>query len=147
VPEFWDWLEFHGNSNNIKIPQEVYEEFSGGSDELATWAADASVESALLLAEDVVPSNVTIATTFGYAPDLNDVDLVKLGRDPFLIAYALADLGNRTVVTTEKSKPKQQRANRKIPDVCRTLAVPCIGTFELTTALNFATNWSSQRSA
>ncbi len=32
VPEFWDWLVFHGQQGNIKIPIEVYEEFADTKD-------------------------------------------------------------------------------------------------------------------
>ena len=35
----------------------------------------------------------------GYAPDLTDDEVEKIGRDPFLIAYALADPPERCVVT------------------------------------------------
>ena len=41
--------------------------------------------------------------------DLNDEDVEKMGRDPFLIAYALADPVNRVVVSNEGSKPNQTR--------------------------------------
>jgi hypothetical protein len=40
----------------------------------------------------------------GYAPDLNDVEIVKVGKDPFLIAAAFAG-PDRVVVTREVSKP------------------------------------------
>ena len=53
----------------------------------------------------------------GYAPDLNDIEIETVGRDPFLVAYALKDTAARCVVTTEVSAPKRLRANRKIPDV------------------------------
>lgn len=45
----------------------------------------------------------------GYASDLTDDELEQIGRDPFLIAYALADHGMRCVVTVESSEPKKQR--------------------------------------
>jgi hypothetical protein len=35
----------------------------------------------------------------GYAPDLNDSEIEEIGQDPFLIAYALANPGDRTIVT------------------------------------------------
>ena len=47
------------------------------------------------------------------ASDLKDDEVERLGRDPFLIAHALVDPEHRCVVTTENSKPKKQRANRK----------------------------------
>lgn len=141
VPEFWDWVIHMGESGNIKIVKEIYEEFKDGNDGLAEWAKTDGVEEALRLDEDVDITMVRYLTTKGYAHDLTDVELEKLGRDPFLIAYALADPGNRTIVTTEVSKPKRIRANRHIPDVCVDFGVQCYNTFELTAALDFKTSW------
>ena len=93
----------------------------------------------MILAEDVVQETVAIVIENGYADDLTDIEAEKLGRDPFLIAYALADSGHRTVVTTEVSKPRRTRANRHIPDVCRDFNVPCCNTFDLVRALDFRT--------
>lgn len=142
IPEFWEWLIHMGITNNVKIAQEVYEEIKDGNDALATWAKQGEIEGALLLTEAVDITLVRHVTTNGYAPDLTDDELEKLGRDPFLIAYALADMGNRTIVTTEVSKPKRIRANRHIPDVCANFKVPCCNTFDLTTALDFKTDWN-----
>jgi hypothetical protein len=75
----------------------------------------------------------------GYAPDLDDTEIEKIGRDPFLIAHAL--VGGHTVVTVEVSSPRKQRANRKVPDVCAQFGVPCITPFALNRALKFKTNW------
>lgn len=75
----------------------------------------------------------------GYAPDLSDLELNKVGRDPFLIAYALAKRDERWVITNEASKPTKQRANRHIPDVCKTLHVSCDNTFFLIRTLDFHT--------
>ena len=55
VPEFWSWLVFKGQQGKIKIPIEVYEEFSdtkdknGKKDALATWAEQVQVKDALYL--------------------------------------------------------------------------------------------------
>jgi Domain of unknown function (DUF4411) len=125
----------------VKVVQEIYEEFKGGSDELAGWAKQTEVEGVLRFDESVDISLVRKVITEGYAPDLGDDELEELGRDPFLAAYALADPHNRTVVTTEVSKPSRQRANRHLPDVCRDLGVSCCNTFEMTAALDFTTAW------
>jgi hypothetical protein len=77
----------------------------------------------------------------GYANDLSDVDVEKLGRDPFLIAYALKDINNRAVVTTEVSSPAKKRANRRVPDVCRSFDISCYHVFEFLKMLNFGTDW------
>ena len=141
VPEFWEWLIFMGSEYSIKIPLEVFEEFSGGKDNLAIWANQAEVENALLLDESVNIAIVRDVISNGYASDLTDDELETVGRDPFLIAYALADHGNRTVVTIEFSKPTRKRAKRHIPDVCNYYGVPCCNTFEMTTILDFKTGW------
>ncbi len=84
---------------------------------------------------------VARVTESGYAPDLSDEEVERVGRDPFLIAHALRVPAQRTVVTTEVSKPTKRRANRHIPDVCRDLGVRCCNTFEFIKALDFTTGW------
>ena len=68
--------------------------------------------------------------TEGYGENLTDSDLEKIGEDAFLIAYALA-AEDRVVVTKETSRPRAQRANRKVTDVCVSLNVECITDFDL----------------
>lgn len=142
VPEFWDWLEHHGSNGNVKIPLEVYEEIKEGDDDLAQWSKRNEVADALLLEEDADPGTVARIAEEGYAPDLTDDEVAQIGRDPFLISYAVTDLGNRTVVTTEVSKPRRRRANRHVPDVCRDFGIPCVNTFEFVRVLDFSTGWS-----
>jgi hypothetical protein len=141
VPEFWEWLVHQGQADSVKMPIEIYEEIRDGNDDLAVWAKEDAVESALLLDEAADPALVSEITEQGYASDLTDDEIVKVGRDPFLISYALSDLANRTIVTTEVSKPGRQRANRHIPDVCSTFSIRCRNTFEFARELNFSTNW------
>src|SRR5687768_8991613 len=74
-----------------------------------------------------------------YAPDLSDIEIEAIGRDPFLIAYAVGR-AKRCVVTTESSAPKRSRQNRQIPDVCAALGVRCCDTFTFARELNFRTN-------
>ncbi len=97
----------------------------------------------MLLDELVRAELVAHATDQGYAHNLTDEEIEKIGCDPFLIAYALVDIEQRRVVTTERSRPGKQRANRNIPDVCRELRVPCCDTFEFLRALNFTTRWNA----
>ena len=143
VPEFWDWLRYQGEQERIRIPMEVLEEITAGyEDDLTVWARDHAVVAALALREEPEVADVSRVVSEGYAADLTDEEVEKLGFDPFIIAYALRQPGGRCVVTTESSRPAKTRANRKAPDVCRTLGVPCCNTFELLRTLNFATNWS-----
>ncbi len=126
----------------MKIPLEIYEEVTDGNDAVAVWLENN--KNALLLGEDVREELVTRVTEEGYANDLSDDEIEKMGRDPFLIAYALADLGQRCVVSTEVSKPTATRANRKVPDVCDYFKVPCRNTFALIRELDFNTGWNTR---
>nr|VFJ97476.1 MAG: protein of unknown function (DUF4411) [Candidatus Kentron sp. LFY] len=147
IPEFWEWLEHQGTVGKIKIPIEIYEEFGetkrkdGSRDELAEWAARPDVKAALLFREEANPELVRKVTGEGYDKDLSDTEVETIGRDPFLISYALIDKKNRAIVTTEVSKSSQKRANRKIPDVCRDLGIRCINNFQLLNELDFRTSW------
>ena len=104
-----------------KIPVEIYEEvLAGAEDDITRWLREN--RDTLLLDEDVDEGLVAVVTEMDYAPDLSDEEVERVGRDPFLIAHALGDPAQRTVVTTEHSTPKKRRANRHIPDVCDDLA-------------------------
>lgn len=143
VPEFWDWLENAGKNHSAKVPLEVYEEISDGTDSLAGWAKRDPIKVALLLREEPDVSLVSHVIDRGYAPDLTEDEVETIGRDPFLIAYALKETARRCVVTTEISKPRRRRANRHLPDVRRDLGVKCCHTFEFVRALDFSTRWNS----
>lgn len=144
VPEFWEWLGYVGIKGMVKILIEVYEEIKDGKDDLAKWAKEDEIGTALLFGEEADVPLVSHVIDKGYVPDLTDYEVEKIGRDPFLIAYALADRLERCVVTTEASKPKMQRANRHVPDVCNDLEVMWCDTFELLRALNFSTDWKTR---
>jgi len=143
VPEFWGWIQHQGEAGQVKIPLEIMEEIQAGrkdKDPLLDWIKDTKIQKALLFDESVKPELVQRVVTKGYASDLSDEEIEKLGRDPFLIAYGLAQQG-RCVVTTEVSRPSKKRHNRKIPDVCATLSLECCGPFEVNRALGFRTSW------
>ena len=145
VPEFWDWLAHMGEGGHIKMPIETMEEVKGGGkdaerDLLFGWIQDDANKAAILFSENV-QSALVQRVTAQYAPDLTDDELEAIGRDPFLIAHALADPGNRCVVTPEVSRRTLQRQNRRIPDVCADVGVQCCNTFTMLRALNFSTHW------
>lgn len=139
VPEFWDWILELAANHTVKVPAEIYDEVSSGNDDLAEWMKREEVKEVLLLDEHVSATAVRRAVEDGYASDLTDVEIESLGRDPFLIAYAVVAVGVRTIVTTERSKPSRSRANRHIPDVCDTLGLPKMDTFRLIRELDFQT--------
>lgn len=147
VPEFWDWLISMANAGKVKMPIETLEEVKDGSkdverDLLFAWIQDDANRIAILFDEDV-QSALVQRVTAQYATDITDDELEAIGRDPFLIAHALAHTAQRCVVTTEISKPRQQRQNRRIPDVCADVGVQCCDTFTMLRALSFKTRWRS----
>jgi len=150
VPEFWSWLVFQGQQEKIKIPIEVYEEFSdtkdkdGKMDTLASWADETEVKDALLFEEEAEQDLVAQITYGGYVAHPTDDELKKIGRDPFLLSYALSDKKNRCIVTTETSKPSRHGANRHIPDVCKDFGILCINNFQMIKEINFSTDWDKR---
>ena len=141
VPEFWDWLIHVAGRSQVKVPLEIYEELMVKDDALTHWLKNHQQQ--VLLDEDVRRELVAHVTANGYAEDLDDEEIVKIGRDPFLIAYVLADSSSRRVVTTETSRPTSLRANRHLPDVCDNFHVLHCDTFEFLRTLNFTTRWDA----
>jgi hypothetical protein len=141
-PVFWHWLQYNGTLSNIKVPQEQYEEIVAGRGDLVEWLKEGPNKEALVFAEEADRDLVRRVTEQGYAPDLDEAELVTIGRDPFLIAYGLVAPDQRSVVSFEVSAPRKTRANRKVPDVCGQLGVGCISLFQLIEALDFTTNWA-----
>jgi Domain of unknown function (DUF4411) len=140
-PIFWEWLYHMGAADRVKIPQEQYDEVVVGRGDIVNWLKQQDVKDALLLRESVDPALLSIVTANGYAPDLNEDEVEQVGRDPFLIAYALAARAIRTVVSFETPAPAKLRANRKVPDVCAGFGIPCCTLFDLINDLDFTTDW------
>jgi hypothetical protein len=141
VPEFWEWLLYQAQQSNVKVCVEVYEEVTEGTGDLVNWLKRDEVRQALLLDEESDQALVANVVNHGYAPDLTDIELPVMGRDPFLIAHAMKDIGNRTVVTGEASKPTKTRQNKHIPDVCTVLGVKWCPPFKFFKDLGFSTAW------
>lgn len=144
-PVFWEWLRYKGFASHVKVPLEQYEEVINGKGELVDWLKDEETKAALLLDEEADPALVAEVTIKGYASDLDEAEQEKVGRDPFLIAYAYASPGERVVVSFEVSAPSKSRANRKIPDICKELGVKPGTLFDVIEALDFTTDWKADQ--
>ena len=140
-PIFWEWLRHNGTAGFVKVPIEQYEEVVAGKGDLVDWLKDEETKEALLLDDEADPVLIAEVIEKGYASDLDEAELEKVGRDPFLIAYGYAALDSRFVVTFEVSAPSKQRANRKVPDVCNELGVDYGTLFDVIEALDFTTDW------
>lgn len=137
VPQFWEWIIDNAEYSRIKIPYEILGEIEAGTskDALSEWIK--THKKTLLLDEQVDQPLVNEVMERGYeieSPTI--IDLRKIGRDPFLIAYALAS-PDRCVVTLEAVQSHAKPKNRKIPLVCAMLKIPCINTFALIRELDF----------
>lgn len=128
IPQFWGWLIECGQAGSVKIPNEIADEVAAGRDEVSEWLKGSDAKTALRLEERVDVSSLRHVVANGYAPDLDATEMQKIGKDPFLVAYALAKT-DRTVVTEELSRPSKQRANRKVPDVCNACGVTWLNDF------------------
>lgn len=137
IPPFWSWLLARAEANVIKMPRVIFDEVTPPAGPFAAWLAQRHVRDALILNETIPVGLVRQVTEVGYAPDLNDVELEEIGKDPFLIAAALM-APNRVVVTVEVSKPSRKRQNRHVPDVCATFNVKSINPFEMYRILDFS---------
>tara|TARA_R110002110_G_scaffold216522_1_gene430536 strand:- start:75 stop:566 length:492 start_codon:yes stop_codon:yes gene_type:complete len=141
VPEYWAWLRHHGNNGDIAIPEEIYAEIEGGNDLLADWMSEEDSKDCLKMAEEADPDHLThILGVYGNA--LSEDDLIKIGKDPFLVAAGFADKQQRIVVTAEVSKPGREGANRHIPNICEDCGVNWINPIEFLQQLNFTTDWN-----
>jgi hypothetical protein len=139
VPQFWQWLQTKADEDRVKIPFEIHGELSVYAGPLKQWITDPTTAKKLIHDAQIDPVKLNHVIDTGYAPDLNATELVKIGQDPFLIAYALDSPPDFTVVTKEVSAPSKLRANRKVPDVCLSVGVRCISDFEFFRELNFTT--------
>ena len=136
IPRFWDWLIECGNAGRVKIPNEIADEVTAGRDDVADWLKGEDAKAALRLGERVDVASLRHVVANGYAHDLDATEMQKIGKDPFLVAYAFSNAG-RTVVTKELPKPSKQRANRKVPDVCDACGVTWMNDFAFYRAADF----------
>lgn len=146
-PVFWDWLEYQIAQGIVKTPAEIFDEIKdGGTDEeqdaLYAWIQRPHLKDALIL--DEAPNATLVQEVMGesYSP-LNDVQLIGVGKDPFLVAYGKAAPDERCVVTYEVSSPDAAPQNRKIPDACTIAGVQCCDPLKMLRELGFTSGWSA----
>lgn len=113
----WEWLVHLATENVVAVPFEIYAEIGPG--ELADWLEGKEVKDALLLKEAADPVFISQVVEKGYAADLDEKEMRKIGRDPFLVSYACAKPYERSVVTMEKSAPIKRAGEPKNPGCLR----------------------------
>jgi hypothetical protein len=137
IPQFWAWLAAMGGNGVVKVPYEIYAEIEVSTGPLHDWLTDLPIKRVMILDKKIDPTLVNRVLVEGYAPDLDDGEIEEIGQDPFLIGYALGNPKEFTIVTKEVSAPSKQRANRKVPDVCKGFGIRAISDFELYRELSF----------
>lgn len=104
VPQFWEWLLEQAVTGYVKVPFEIYKEIIPDSRPFKHWIRQKEVGDALILDEEINQDLVDRILSEGYGGLIVDTAVGELGRDPFLLGYALAG-PDRVVVTKERSSP------------------------------------------
>jgi hypothetical protein len=144
-PVFWDWLEHQIAQGSVRMPREIFDEIKDGStdveqDALYAWIQREDLKQTLVLNEDVDVEILQGVMTGSYSP-ANEVQLIGIGQDPFLVAYGKAAPDERCVVTYEVPAPFAAPHNRKIPDACVVTGVPCCDPMKMLRELGFTSSW------
>lgn len=147
-PVFWDWLEYQIVQDVIRMPQEIFDEIKDGStdveqDALYAWIQREHVKQKLVLNEEVNVQLLQEVMAGSYSP-VNDVQLIGIGQDPFLVAYGKVAPEERFIVTYEVSAPLAAPHNRKIPDACLTAGVPFCDPMKMLRELGFRSSWQAE---
>lgn len=151
IPHFWEWIIENSVLDRIKMPYEMIAEIKKGSannrvdaedDELVRWLREENREKNLLYNDSADRALVNRVYREGYElPQPTRDELQKIGKDPLLIAYALAKI-DAAIVTLESKQENatdaMRRHKRSIPFVCRKLGIRCIDTFDLIRELDFS---------
>jgi Domain of unknown function (DUF4411) len=117
-PTIWTHMEIACRRGEIFIIDEVLDELARKDDGIHKWVKEHE-QMVVSIDEEI---QEYLAKMMKAHPRLVDTKKNRSGCDPWVIA--LAQARNLTVVTGERGSGKIEKP--KIPDVCRSLNVPCI---------------------
>lgn len=132
VPQFWAWLAEKADHGAVKVPLPIWDEIERVYNPLRDWQQS---NRRVFVLEDAAADARVGAMLDLYATDLTSDEMLRIGADPFLAAYAQEHRAK--VVTKEVPKPTCQRANRRLPDICGECGVPWINDHALIRELDF----------
>ncbi len=141
---YWEWLVFHAHSHHIKLISSTYDEAipptrtpTPRDKILIEWLKENKKDLILdINAEQSKAIQLNYSEVLSkYGDNLTEQEIIEIGADYILISTA--QIIGAVVVTKEISKPKTQRENRKIPDICKELGIECINDFELLERLDY----------
>ena len=119
VPGFWAWICDQAEAGFIKMPSEVHGEVAVGTDDLAKWIDKSHVKDLLLLNEEVDQRIFQRVLDQGYGQDLTEDEIDEMGRDAFLVAYALMGKAGQSL---PRKSPHHQE-----PEAAPSFQMPAIG--------------------
>ncbi len=140
--KFWDFLLEYAQNSTVASIDKVFDEINKGNDDLKEWANTKFKKYFLNTENEQV--FLKYAELMQWAEKQNNHynrnaidDFMKVDNaDPWLIAFALIDKSNYTIVTFEKPNPT--RKNKiQIPNVCQEFGVECCDLYDMLKNLNF----------
>lgn len=132
---FWNKVKQLAENGIIISIDKVRNEIYDKNDALEEWCknnlpANFFKDSSEVMAEYGIVSGWAISKNNHYLPNAINEFLDADEADAFLVAYALANAAERTIVTQEISEPN--RKNRvKIPEACNDLNVHFVNTISM----------------
>jgi hypothetical protein len=132
---FWNKVKQLAENGIVISIDKVRNEIYDRNDALEEWCknnlpADFFRDSSEVMAEYGIVSGWAISKSNHYLPNAINEFLDADEADAFLVAYALANASERTIVTQEISEPN--RKNRvKIPEACNDLNVQYVNTINM----------------
>ena len=132
---FWNKVRELANNENIISIDKVKSELYDKNDELEFWCKNNLpnnffADSSTSLAEYGRISSWATSRSNHYMPNAINEFLNVDEADAFLVAFTLADLNNRILVTQEISNPYQKN-KIKIPEPCNEFGVTFVNTITM----------------
>ncbi len=132
---FWDKVKKLACQERIVSLDKVRKELFDRNDDLENWCRTNLPEnffrnSSEAINEYIKVSHWAISKSNHYLPKAINEFLDSEEADAFLIAYAMADLPNRIIVTQEISQP-ERRNKIKIPEPCDYFKIRYVNTIEM----------------
>lgn len=135
VPGFWQRVRELAEAGRLVSIDKVKSEIVKNKDGLTEWCENNLIKEFFQDSQTVIQHYIQVAQWADsrrghYTPSAMDEFLHADEADAWLVAYALADVSRRVIVTHEISQPRSKK-RIKIPDACAPFGVQYVNTIEL----------------
>jgi hypothetical protein len=132
---FWNKVKQLAHEGKIISIDKVKEELFDKNDALEKWCKENLPENFFKDTSDNLAQYIQITQWVSskkehYSPNAINEFLSVDEADAFIIAFALCDIANRTIVTQEISRP-EMKSKIKIPEPCQALNIRYIKSMEM----------------